>query len=110
MVAGLYIYLVSQWPPEAKANFYKIHRYLGALTLLTGFTAILLGILECQTFFLWSTGLETFFSPAAYSVGSMLQPLLGYLLFLLAASVMLQFVVFEDQAIPAPRSVKVTAV
>ncbi|BDA44414.1 probable cytochrome b reductase 1 [Coccomyxa sp. Obi] len=109
-VAGLYIYLVSKWAPQAKADFYKVHRFLGAATLLTGFAAILLGVMVAQEAFLLFQGVETLFSPATYSISSLIMPLLGYLLFLLAVSIMLQFVVFEEQVIAAPSSIKESAI
>jgi len=110
LLAGLYIYLVSKWAPQVKSDFYKLHRYLGSATLLAGFAAITMGLAEDQTFVLWSTGVETFFSPAAYNIASMIIPLLGYLLFLLALSVMAQFVVFDEQVIPGPASAKEGAI
>lgn len=109
-LAGLYIYLVSKWAPQAKTDFYKIHRYLGSATLLAGFAAIIMGLAEDQIFLLWSTGVETFFSPAAYNIYSMIIPLLGYLLFLLALAVMVQFVIFDEQVLPAPASAKEGAI
>lgn len=93
---------MSKWAPQAKADFYKVHRFLGAATLLTGFAAILLGVMVSQEAFLLFQGLEALFSPATYTISCLIMPLLGYLLFLLAVTVMLQFVVFEVQSIPAP--------
>lgn len=110
MAAGLYIYLVSKWAPQAKADFYKVHRFLGAATLLTGFAAVFLGLMEAQLAFLLFQGVATLFSPATYTFSCLIMPLIGYLLFLLVVTVMLQFVVFEEQSIPAPSSIKQGAV
>jgi hypothetical protein len=103
--AGFYIYLLSKWDSGCKADFYPIHRLLGATSLLSGFVAILMGLAEDQAFNMYAHGgLKNFFSANAHSFQYGILSALGLVLFLLAISVMSTFLIFKEQAMPAPAS------
>lgn len=97
---GLHIYLLSKWEEGRKEDFYPIHRFLGATSLITGFMAILLGLMEDQAFVMYAYGGITAFFDASQAHAFKYEVLaaIGLVLFLLVMSVMFTFLVFKEQA------------
>lgn len=101
LCAGFYAYIASSWEPARKAAFYGVHRPLGLLGLLSGLLAVLLGLCESQMYIIASGGLVSFTTSAAYAAGSIMQPVLGVILFLQAIAVVAA-VTLRKQYLPAP--------
>ena len=92
IAAGFWAYLVSRWPPERRAKFYGVHRFLGSATLLTAFTAIIAGLMQAQAYGSQHHG--------PHSLASILIPIMG-LIIVVQGVVIVSGMVHGQQALPA---------
>ena len=84
-----------------------MHRFLGSATLLTAFTAIVAAFSECQTFDIFAKHtIKGFYDNAAYSLVSILLPIMT-LLVLIQAVVVVYNLAHGQQAIPTTSSAPV---
>jgi len=101
------VYLISRWSPQRKGDFYGIHRFLGAATLILALISASIGWASEQTYLmvLCAPNMAAFVQRSeAYLVSNLLIPVMGMLLLALTGFVLLTFTVFEQQAIPVDRS------
>ena len=98
---------MSKWSSERKAQFYLVHRFLGSATLLTAFAAILLGLESAQVTNLFlKYSIFGLFGPTAYSLVSILIPIMG-LMIVIQAVVIIASLVHGEQALPVDRAAPV---